>query len=92
MPVSAISDQSLEYHHEAGASLNLQLPDLPTMVLSEPTCTLAAPLIAPCTTITRAPAEFAAAESCGSVLTVVVTPPAPPLVLNTALSTFGIAK
>lgn len=59
----------------------LQLPDLPTIVLSDPTETFAAPLMAPCTTMTRGPEALTAADSCGRVLTVVVAPPAPPFVL-----------
>jgi hypothetical protein len=52
------------------------------MVLSDPTWTFAAPLMEPWTTMTRGPEAIAAAESWGSVLTVVVGPPAPPLVLD----------
>ena len=58
----------------------IQLPVFPMMVLSELTWTFAAPLMAPWTTMFRGPVELAAAESWGKVLTVVVGPPAPPLV------------
>lgn len=71
--------------------MDIQLPALPTIVLSLVTCTLAAPLMAPCTTTTLAPSALAAAESWGSVLTVVVDPPAPPLVLVNHFSVMSLA-
>jgi hypothetical protein len=46
-----------------GSTKDLQLPALPTMVLSDPTWTFAAPLMAPWTTMTRGPEAIAAAES-----------------------------
>lgn len=79
MSVHALTRPSQEVGD--GYWMDIQLPALPTIVLSLVTCTLAAPLMAPCTTTTLAPSALAAADSWGSVLTVVVVPPAPPLVL-----------
>jgi hypothetical protein len=62
--------------------LNAQLPDFPTMVLLEPTITLALPVIFPCTIIMPGPEAPAAADNCATLVTVVVVPPAPPVVLR----------
>lgn len=51
------------------------------MDLLEVTDTLAAPEMAPFTTMTAAPSALAAAEKAARLETVVVVPPAPPLVL-----------
>lgn len=61
--------------------VNLLEPDAPMMDLLEVTDTLAAPEMAPFTTMTAAPSALAAAEKAARLETVVVVPPAPPLVL-----------
>lgn len=61
--------------------VNLLAPDAPMMDLLEVTDTLAAPEMAPFTTMTAAPSALAAAEKAARLETVVVVPPAPPLVL-----------
>ena len=63
MPLRAGKRQQSINKIVAGNGFDVQLPVFPTMVLSEVTDTFAAPLMAPWTTITRAPAALAAAES-----------------------------
>lgn len=56
------------------------------MVLSEPTWTLAAPLMLPETRMIPAPLADAAAVSWERFVTVVCVPPTPPFVLHTTPS------
>ena len=60
---------------------HLQLPDFPIMDLLEPTMTLAPPLIAPWMRTIAGEFPATAAESWARFVTVVVVPPAPPVVL-----------
>lgn len=63
------------------AYMYIQLPVFPMMVLSDPTCTLAAPEILPWTKMTAGPAALAAVVSSPRVFTVTCAALPPPVVL-----------
>lgn len=66
--------------------IDVQLPAFPMIDLFEVTFTLADPEMAPLTTMTAALLDPAAAVSCAKLVTVVVVPPRPPVVLERTAS------